>query len=138
MLLRFPLRLNRCTQAQREPQAHLRFIDASSDGLELLERLPAAAAVAERAARGRAEDVLERGVRRAAVRAAMHGRLELDELRRGGLTRRRRRKSGRTELLAARRGDAVGRPRVVLDDTDTRLRPECRDGLLERALHRLE
>src|SRR3954462_13449702 len=54
-----------------------------SDRLELLERLSAAAAVAERAARRRAEDVLERRVRGAAVRAPVYGRLELDELRRG-------------------------------------------------------
>ena len=41
-----------------------------SDRLELLERLAAAAAVADRAARGRAEDVLQLRVGRAAVRAA--------------------------------------------------------------------
>src|SRR4051812_37802774 len=84
-----------------------------SDRLELLERLSAAAAVAERAARRRAEDVLERRVRRAAVRAPVYGRLELDELRRGDLARRRWRKACRAELLAACGRDPVGRPRVV-------------------------
>ena len=63
------------------------------DRLELLERLPAALAVAKRAARRRAEDVLELRLRRAAVRAAVHLRLQLHELgassRAGGRTRRR-------------------------------------------------
>ena len=62
----------------------------SSDRLELLERLAAAAAVAQRAARRRAEDVLERRVARAAVRAAEPVRLELHKGRRGGLSRRGR------------------------------------------------
>src|SRR5439155_23470702 len=52
------------------------------DRLELLERLPAAAAVAERATRCGAEDVLEPRVRRAAVRAAVHIALQLEEGRR--------------------------------------------------------
>ena len=57
---------------------------ASLDRLELLERLPAAVAVAQRAARRRAEEVLELRVRRAAVGAAEGPRLELDELRPAG------------------------------------------------------
>ena len=51
-----------------------------SDGLELLERLAAALAVAERAARGGAEDVLEAGLGRAAVGTAEDSRPELDEI----------------------------------------------------------
>src|SRR6185369_10301569 len=55
------------------------FAGRKLDRLELLERLPAVAAVAERAARRRAEDVLERGVARAAIRAAEAVRLQLHQ-----------------------------------------------------------
>src|SRR6266550_1871991 len=85
-----------------------------SDRLELLERLPAALAVAERAARRRAEDVLERRLRRVAVRTAEDIRLQLHELRCGGFTRGGRREPGGAQLLASRGGDLVGRPRIVL------------------------
>src|SRR5262245_45959288 len=73
-----------------------------SDGLELLERLPAALAVADRAARRRPEDVLEARLVRAAVRAAERLRLQLDEARRRSLARCRWRKARGTELLPAR------------------------------------
>src|SRR5579884_2066824 len=109
-----------------------------SDRLELLERLPARRAVAERPARRRAEDVLEPGVGRAAVRAAEDARLQLQQLRGGGLPRGGRREAGRTELLPAGRRDLVGRPRVVVDDPHLRLRAEPGDGLLQRPRHRLE
>src|SRR5581483_10214310 len=93
-----------------------------------LERLATAVAVAERPARGRAEDVLEARLGRAAVRAPVHLRLELDET--GG----RRREAGFPELLAAGGSDLVRRPRVVLDDDNLRLG----NLLLDRALHELE
>src|SRR5437763_8764283 len=86
----------------------------SLDRLELLERLAAALAPADRAARRRAEDVLELRLRGAAVRAAERLRLQLHERRRAGRARRRRREAGFAELLASGGGDAVGRPRVVL------------------------
>src|SRR5437870_2835787 len=79
---------------RREPRK------ATSDRLELLERLPAAAAVAHRPARGRPEDVLERGFARAAVGTAEAVRLELDELRPADFSRRRRRESALAQLLA--------------------------------------
>src|SRR5205809_6923192 len=81
--------------------------------LELLERLAAARAVAERPARRRAEDVLQARLRRAAVRAAEGAFLQLDELRRGALSRRRRREAGGAELLAALGADPVRRPGIV-------------------------
>src|SRR6478735_5606543 len=85
------------------------------DRLELLERLAAALAPAERAAWRRSEDVLEPRLGRVAVRAAERLRLQLNERRRAGGARRRRGEARLAELLAARRGDAVGRPRVVRD-----------------------
>src|SRR5437763_11972897 len=87
----------------------------SLDRLELLERLAAALAPADRAARGRAEDVLERRLRRAAVGAAERLRLQLDERRRARRARRRWGEAGIAQLLAPRGRDAVGRPRIVLD-----------------------
>ena len=57
-----------------------RRLPASLDRLELLERLSARVAVAERAARGRAEEVLELRVRRAAPRAAVRAALELESV----------------------------------------------------------
>ena len=68
----------------------------SLDRLELLERLTAAVAVAQRAARRRAEEVLELRVRRAAVGAAERAGLELDELRPARFSRRRRREAARS------------------------------------------
>src|SRR3954451_14170806 len=94
---------------------------SSSDRLELLERLAAALAVAQRAARCRAEDVLEPRLRRAAVGAAEDIRLQLDELRCACLPRCGRREARLAELLAAGRRDPVGRPRVVGHDLDLRL-----------------
>ena len=94
------------------------------DRLELLERLPAAAAVPQRAARRRAEEVLELRVRRAAVRAAEGARLELDELRPARLSRRRRREARGAQLLASLGRDAVCRPRVVRDHRHLRLAAE--------------
>src|SRR5437763_2500021 len=105
------------------------------DRLELLERLPAALAVAERAARRRPEDVLEARLRRAAVRAPVHLRLELHERRCGCLARRGRRESRGASLLAAGRSDAVGRPGVVLDHLDLGLAAEGAHLLLQRVLH---
>src|SRR5581483_8041803 len=109
-------------------KGHALSSEASLNRLELLERLAAARAVAERPARRRAEEVLEPRLGRAAVGAAMHLRLQLDE------SRRRRGEPGGAQLLAARRRDLVGRPRVVLDDLDLGLRHL----LLDRALHELE
>src|SRR4051794_37897965 len=106
------------------------------DRLELLERLPAALAVAQRAARGRAEDVLQARLRRAAVRAAERARLQLDELRAAGRARRGWREAGLAQLLAALRRDAVGRP--VVDHVDLRLRAELRHARGDRVAHRLE
>src|SRR5579884_3956223 len=103
-------------------------VPASLDRLELLERLATALAVAEGAARGRAEEVLEPRLRRAAVGAWMHLRLQLYE------PRRRRREARCAQLLPSCRADPVRRPRVVPDDCD--LRP--RHLLLDRALHVLE
>src|SRR5215218_2891053 len=82
---------------------------------ELLERLPAGVAVADRAARGRAEEVLEPRVGRAAVRAAVAAPLELHELEGACRPRTGRREAGGAELLAALGGDAVARPAVVGD-----------------------
>src|SRR5439155_10221810 len=90
--------------------------DRDSDRLELLERLAAGVAVADRPAGRRAEDVLEVRLRRAAVRAAERLRLELHELRWLGGTRGRRGDAGRAQLLAAGLRDPVGRPRVAGDD----------------------
>src|SRR4051812_9599437 len=98
------------------------------DRLELLERLAAAVAVAQRPAGSRAEDVLEVRLGRAAVRALVHLRLELDE------SWCRWCEAGLAELLAARGGDLVGRPRVVLDH----LNLGAGHLLLDRALHELE
>src|SRR4051794_3752578 len=106
--------------------------------LELLERLPAAPAVAHRAARRRPEDVLERGVARAAVGTAERVRLELHELRAAVWARRRGCQTARAQLLAALGGDPVGRPRVVVDHLHVRLRPERRDPLGHRVTHHLE
>src|SRR5437763_13398807 len=85
------------------------------DRLELLERLPAARAVADRTARRRAEDVLELRLRRPAVRAAVHDRLQLDE------SWSRRRESRRAQLLAAGGRDLVRPPGVVVHHLDVRL-----------------
>jgi hypothetical protein len=63
------------------------------DRLELLEGLPATLAVADRAARGRAEDVFEPRFRRAAIRALERLALQLDELRPARFARRRRRET---------------------------------------------
>src|SRR5262249_37029606 len=105
-----------------------------SDRLELLERLAAALAVAQRPARRRAEDVLKPRLGRAAVGAAEDVRLQLDELRRGRLTRRRRCEARGAELLAPGRRDLVRRPRVVLDD----LHLGAGNLFLHRPLHHLE
>src|SRR6185369_4733469 len=107
------------------------------NGLELLERLLTVAAVAQRAARRRAEDVLERRVARAAVRAAEAVRLQLHECRpfraRGG-----RCKARRAQLLAALGRDAVGRPGVVEHDLDLRFRTELAQLVRHRVPHHLE
>src|SRR5436190_8885792 len=98
--------------------------DPVLDRLELLERLAAARAVAQRAARRRAEDVLQPRLGRAAVWTAEDVRLQLHEGRRGRFARRGRCEAGRTQLLASLRRDAVGRPRVVGQHVDLRLRAE--------------
>src|SRR5436309_14703163 len=115
-----------------------RTVCRGSDRLELLERLAAALAVAERAARRRAEDVLERRLGRVAVRAAEDVRLQLQELRRVSLARRGRREAGGAQLLVSRGGDLVGRPGVVLDDLHLGCRTQLSDLLLQGALHYLE
>src|SRR6266545_2512978 len=91
------------------------------NGLELLEGLATALAVAQRPARRRAEDVLELRFGGAAVGTAEGTRLQLDELRRCRLPWCRRREARATELLPAFRRDPVGRPGVVEDDLDLRL-----------------
>src|SRR3954447_20423616 len=111
---------------------------SSLDRLELLERLAAALAVAQRAARGRTEDVLEPRLRRAAVGAAEDICLQLDEFRGRCFPRCRRCEARRAQLLAAGRRDPVGRPRVVGDDLDLGLGAEPGDLLLHCALHHLE
>src|SRR3954470_6317957 len=108
------------------------------DRLELLERLAAALAVPQRAARRRAEDVLELRFGRAAVGAAEDVRLQLDELGGRRLARCGRREACGAQLLAPCRGDPVGRPRVVRDHLDLGLGAELRDLLLHRPLHDLE
>src|SRR5919197_3305148 len=95
-----------------------------SDRLELLERLPAARAVADRPARRRPEDVLQRRLGRAAIRAAEDGAPQLHELRRTGLAGGRWREARRAQLFAACRRDPVRRPRVVRDHFDLRLPAE--------------
>src|ERR671936_1873655 len=94
------------------------------DRLELLERLAARRAVAQRPARRRAEDVLEPRVRRAAVRAAEDGAPQLDERRPARGPRRRRRETRDSELLPPLRRDPVGRPRLVPAHADLWLDPE--------------
>src|SRR5262245_17660806 len=83
---------------------------AALNRLELLERLAAGFAVAERAARGRAENVVEPRVARAAVRTAEGVALELDEFRRRDIAGRWGIEAGAAELLPPLRRDAVGRP----------------------------
>src|SRR5262245_3795288 len=108
------------------------------DRLELLERLPAALAVAERAARRRPEDVLELRLRRAAVGTAEDACLQLDEPRRVRFPRRRRCEARLAKLLATGGRDPVGRPRVVRDHRDVGPGAELRDLLFHRPLHHLE
>src|SRR5207237_1297154 len=72
------------------------------DRLELLERLAAAAAVADRPAWRGAEDVLQRRVGRAAVGAAEDAAPELDEARGACLARRRRREARRPRQVPRR------------------------------------
>ncbi len=108
------------------------------DRLELLERLAAALAVTDRAARGWAEDVFEPRLRRAAIRALERLALELDQLRAAGFPRRRRSEPGLAQLLAALGRDPVGRPRVVEDHLDVRLRAELADPLGHLVAHHLE
>src|SRR6266513_4135348 len=108
------------------------------DGLELLEGLVAAVAVADRPARGGAEDVLEARLGRAAVRALERLALELDELRAAGLARRGWCEAGLAKLLAALRRDPVRRPRVVEQDLDLGLGPELADPLGHLISHYLE
>src|SRR5580765_8854815 len=96
---------------------------ARLDRLELLERLATRVAVAHAPARRGAEEVLQGGVGRVAVRTA-EAALQPDERRRRGLPRRRRREARFPEFLAARRRDLVRRPRIVEDDPDVRFRSE--------------
>src|SRR5207249_468952 len=97
------------------------------DRLELLERLTAAHAVAQRAARRRAEEVLELRLGRAAVWAAEDRALQVQERRRGCLAWGGGRKAGRAQLVAALGRDPVGRPRVVGHDLDLGSRTEAGD-----------
>src|SRR5438874_12956709 len=108
------------------------------DRLELVEGLAAALAQADRAARCRAEDVLELRLARAAVRAAERLRLQLHECRRACGARRGWRKACDAQLLPAGCADAVGRPRVVLDHLHVRVAAESAHLGADRADHRLE
>src|SRR5215207_7581521 len=108
------------------------------NGLELLERLPAARAVADRQARSGAEDVLEKRVRRAAVRALEGAGLQLDELGLAGLARGRWREARTPELLSAFRSNPVGRPRVVENHLDVGLAAERANRLGHLIAHHLE
>ena len=111
----------------------------SLNRLELLERLPAVAAVAQRAARGRAEDVLERACR---VEPQYGQRKPFDcsctsvgavaSRGAGGA------KPGRAQLLAALGRDPVGRPRVVEHDLDLGSAPSSRIRCGHRVAHHLE
>src|SRR5580765_2524118 len=105
--------------------------------LELLERLAAALAVADRAARRGAEEILELRLRRAAVRTT-EAALELDEVELRRDPRCGRRETGSAELLAAGGGDVVRRPRVVQADADLRVEAELADLLLHRLPHHFE
>src|SRR6266540_2240883 len=108
------------------------------DRLELLERLLAGRAIPQRPARGRSEDVLELGGRRAAVGTPEDVRLQLDERRGRCLNRRGGRETRCPELLAPLRRDPVGRPGVVAQDVDLRLRTQLADPLYHRVAHHLE
>src|SRR5947207_7015227 len=121
----------------RSPRSRPRSGVPRSDRLELLERLLAAAAVTQRAARRRAEDVLERRVARAAVGAAEAVRLQLYQ-RRPLAARGWRREAGLAELLAALGCDLVGRPGVVEHDLDLRLGAELGDPLGHLRAHHLQ
>src|SRR5262245_24662399 len=110
---------------------------ADLDRLELLERLAAVVAVADRAARRRAEEVLEARRHGAAVRAP-EAVLELHQLEPGRGPRGRRSEPRGAELLPAGGRDVVGRPRVVEPDPDVRRPAELGDLLLEGVSHRLE
>src|SRR6478735_9174013 len=111
--------------------------DGLLERLELLERLAAALAVADRAARRGAEEILELRLRRAAVRTA-EAALELDEVELRRDPRCGRRETGSAELLAAGGGDVVRRPRVVQADADLRVEAELADLLLHRVPHHFE
>ena len=80
---RHDLRPEKPVGVGNQPDAHA----ARSDRLELLERLPAARAVAKRPAGSRAEEVLELRVGRPAPRAAKRAALELEQRRRLGRAR---------------------------------------------------
>src|SRR5213076_2758877 len=108
------------------------------DGLELLEWLAAAFAVADRAARGRAEDVLEARLSGAAVRALEGLALELDELWPAGSLRRGRREARLAKLLPPLGRDPVGRPRIVEHDLDLRLGAELANPLGHLVAHHLK
>src|SRR5579862_7629395 len=108
------------------------------DRLELLERLAAALAPADRPARRWAEDVLEARLGRAAVGAPERMRLELHERRCARRARRRWSEARLAQLLVACGRDAVGRPRVVGDHPHVRAASELLDLALHRASHGLE
>src|SRR6186997_3646753 len=107
------------------------------DRLELLERLMAVRAVADRAARGRAEDVLQLRLGRSAVRAAEHGATQLHELRHPCLAWSWRSESCPPELFTPLGCDPVGRPRVVDHDLDVRLAAQLFDRLGHPVTHDL-
>src|SRR5438105_8825292 len=109
-----------------------------SDRLELLEGLATVNAVAERAARGGAEEVLEPRLGGAAVGTAEDGAPQLDALGHCRLARCRRGEARGPELLAAGGRDLVRRPGVVDDDPDLRLAAELGDLRRHRIAHHLE
>src|SRR6266550_4314173 len=101
---------------------------AGLDHLELLERLPAARAVANRAAGRWPEEVVEAGVLRAAVGTAVDGRLDPKQHHRAGLPRRGRGEARLAQLAPPLFRDAIGGP-ALGRDFDLGLCPESADRL---------
>src|SRR5207247_11342030 len=110
---------------------------AELDRLGLLERLPAARAIANRAARRRPEEVVEPGVLRPAVGAAMHGGLDLDQSHRAGLPQRGRSEPRLAQLAPSLGSDAIGGP-AVGGDFDLGLSPKLADRLDHLLAHHFD
>src|SRR5436309_2792265 len=110
---------------------------AGLDHLELLERLPAARAVANRAAGRWPEEVVEAGVLRAAVGTAVDGRLDPKQRHRAGLPRRGRGEARLAQLAPPLFRDAIGGP-ALGRDFDLGLCPEPADRLDHLPVHHLD